>query len=66
MKKDYYKILIHLGMRFILQAKGNETDKWYRQINIINESGGSVDIYWINSNTAEAHPMAQLVKHGVD
>jgi hypothetical protein len=66
MKKDFVQILIHVGMCFIFQAKGNETDKWYRHINIINDSGGSVDIYWINAKTAEAHPMAQLVKQGME
>jgi hypothetical protein len=66
MRKYFAQTLLQLCLCFILQANGNKTDQWYRQINVVNESGGNIDIFWINSKTSEAHAMATSVKHGMD
>ncbi len=65
MRKYFVPNLLQLGLCLILQANGNKTDQWYRQINVVNESGGNIDIFWINSKSSEAQAIAKLVKHGM-
>jgi len=43
---------------------GSRASKWARNINIINESGGPIDYFWINEQTDEASLLAEAVKHG--
>jgi hypothetical protein len=55
---------------FIDLLVGAKTDeaasKWARQIKAINKSEGSIDIFWINTETDESHLMAEAVENGMD
>lgn len=43
---------------------GSRANKWARNINIINESGGNIDYFWINEQNDEASLLAEAVGHG--
>lgn len=65
-------VLLALGLCLAPFAQGIKAlaprlgvaDKLGRQIEAINESGGPVDIFWINSNTFEENLMGRAVENG--
>lgn len=73
-KPSYCAVLLTVGLCLapLAQAHGIKAtaprlgviDKLGRKIETINESGGPVDILWINSNTSEENIMARAVENG--